>query len=66
MLRLGEIVKEFNLPVQSHISENVDEIKWVQAIFPEQKSYAEVQFYHKLNIKIYFWFCNELMGKNKV
>lgn len=39
----GALRKEFSdVYVQSHLSENVDEIKWVQELFPEQKGYLDV------------------------
>lgn len=39
---LGEMAKEYNVPVQSHLNENQDEIIWVKELFPESKSYASV------------------------
>ena len=33
---------------QSHISENVEEVKLVKELFPEAKSYTDV--YHKYNL----------------
>ncbi len=39
---LGELAKRYQLPVQSHLSENLEEVKWVQELHPESKSYAEV------------------------
>ena len=32
--RLGEIAARYDLPVQSHLSENVNEIKWVKELHP--------------------------------
>ena len=40
--RLGEIQKEHNLPVQSHLSENRREVEWVKELFPESGTYAAV------------------------
>lgn len=37
---LGQIRKERNLPVQSHMSENPAEIRFVHELFPEEKSYG--------------------------
>lgn len=41
MIKLGEIQREYNLPVQSHLSENKDEIKWVQELCPASKNYGD-------------------------
>lgn len=38
---LGEIQKEYNIPVQSHLSENLDEIEWVKELIPESKFYGD-------------------------
>ncbi|KAF3910479.1 hypothetical protein ABW20_dc0109397 [Dactylellina cionopaga] len=40
--KLGQLVKETNLPCQTHISENHNEIQLVKKLFPEYDSYAEV------------------------
>ncbi|WP_294374430.1 guanine deaminase [uncultured Clostridium sp.] len=39
---LGRVAHENNLPVQSHLSENVSEIQWVKELHPESKSYGHV------------------------
>lgn len=39
---LGSIAREYNAPIQSHINENLDEIKWVAYLFPNSKHYADV------------------------
>lgn len=39
---LGELAGEFGLPVQSHLSESIDEIKWVRELFPDCRRYWEV------------------------
>jgi len=41
MGKLGEIQKEFDLPVQSHLSENLKEIEWVAELCPGSKNYAD-------------------------
>lgn len=41
MIKLGEIQREYKLPVQSHLSENKDEIKWVQELCPNSKNYGD-------------------------
>lgn len=44
---LGELALTYQLPVQSHLSENVNEIAWVEELFPEIKEYHRVyQAYH--------------------
>ena len=41
MLRAcGELAKKYQLPVQSHLSENKDEIAWVQELEPESTCYG--------------------------
>lgn len=40
--KLGELAKEYNLPVQSHVDENVDEVKWVRKLFPNARNYLDV------------------------
>ena len=39
--RLGEIAKQYNLPVQSHLSENRDEIRLVHRLLPEVLTYGD-------------------------
>lgn len=39
---LGRLVEGQDLFVQTHMSENKNEISWVKELFPERKSYAEV------------------------
>lgn len=46
--QLGAIAKNNNLHIQSHISENPEEVKLVKELFPESKSYTDV--YHKYNL----------------
>lgn len=38
---LGKLVKEKGIPVQSHLSEGLDEIEWVKKLKPDIKCYAE-------------------------
>lgn len=40
--KLGELAKEYNIPVQSHVDENIDEVKWVSELFPNSKNYLGV------------------------
>jgi guanine deaminase len=42
MTRVGRISKERNAFVQSHLSENTDEVAMVRKLFPEASSYAEI------------------------
>ncbi|MDO4748153.1 MAG: amidohydrolase family protein [Eubacteriales bacterium] len=37
---LGELAKSFNIPAQSHLSENKDEIEWVKELCPDCTSYG--------------------------
>lgn len=39
---LGEIAEKQNLLVQTHLSENKDEIEWVKSLFPNCSSYTDV------------------------
>lgn len=41
LTKLGSLVQKYNLPVQSHLSENKSEIQWVQKLVPESKCYAD-------------------------
>lgn len=41
MIELREIQRAYNLPVQSHLSENPDEIKWVHELLPDAKFYGD-------------------------
>lgn len=42
MKKLAQLAKDRNLPIQSHISENLDEIAFTLEIFPGHNNYAEV------------------------
>ncbi|MBP3756972.1 MAG: amidohydrolase family protein [Prevotella sp.] len=37
----GELARKYQLPVQSHLSENTSEIAWVAELEPESKSYGD-------------------------
>ena len=41
MKNLSKIMIDYNLPVQSHLSENRSEVKWVKELMPKAKSYEE-------------------------
>ncbi len=38
---LGMLQKQYQLPLQSHLSENIEEIKWVQQLCPEADCYGD-------------------------
>jgi guanine deaminase len=38
---LGELSRKYNLPVQSHLSENLGEIEWVKELQPDAKFYGD-------------------------
>lgn len=76
MNQLGEVRKQFNLPVQSHLDENLSEIEYVKALEPWSKNYAETYVEshlfgqnHKC-IMAHSIFCNddelEVMKDNKI
>lgn len=41
MAQLGKIQKDYHLPVQSHLSENLGEISWVKELCPNTSFYGE-------------------------
>lgn len=48
MLGLGKLAKEYNVPIQSHLSENRKEIEFVKELHPESSGYADVYDKHGL------------------
>lgn len=50
---LGRLSIKYHVPVQSHLSENRDEVAWVKSLFPDNDSYSHV--YHQ----------NLLLGQEK-
>ena len=48
MRGLGELAKEYEVPVKSHLSENHGEIGWVSALHPESGRYTDVYYEHQL------------------
>jgi guanine deaminase len=42
MERIGKIAHERGAFIQSHLSENIDEIAWVRSLFPDLPSYAAI------------------------
>lgn len=45
---LGALQREYGLPVQSHLSENLSEINWVQELFPWSSCYGNVYEHYGL------------------
>ena len=45
---LGKLQKKYGLPVQSHLSENLSEIAWVQELFPWSSCYGNVYEHYGL------------------
>ncbi|KAF0546615.1 guanine deaminase [Gigaspora margarita] len=45
---LGEIAKKYNIPIQSHLSENTEEIATVSKLFPHLENYTSVYDHHNL------------------
>lgn len=48
MVGLGELQREYRLPVQSHLSENQGEIIWVGKLYPHAMSYGHAYHAHGL------------------
>ncbi|XP_061584911.1 guanine deaminase [Cololabis saira] len=48
LTQLGAVAKNNNLHIQSHISENIEEVELVKELFPASESYTDV--YHKCNL----------------
>lgn len=42
--KLGSLAVKYNVPVQSHLSENRDEVKWVKELHPDIKNYSNVYY----------------------
>lgn len=42
MAALGKLAEKYDIPVQSHLSENRDEIEWVKRLHPEFETYSDV------------------------
>jgi guanine deaminase len=39
---LGRMCEKYNVPVQSHLSENEGEIKWAKELYPDSKFYGDI------------------------
>lgn len=73
---LGKISKEYNLPIQSHLSENRSEVLWVKDLLTASKSYADAYHMfelfgeHNNTVMAHCVWCNDidmkLMEENKV
>src|SRR5699024_3907093 len=48
MKGLGELAVKYDLPVQSHLSENRSEVEWVSELHPDIRDYASV--YNEYNL----------------
>ncbi|KAG0244386.1 hypothetical protein B0O80DRAFT_448968 [Mortierella sp. GBAus27b] len=46
--QLGQLAKEYNLPIQSHLCENMNEIGFTMSLFPQSVNYTEVYNDHGL------------------
>lgn len=45
---LGDLALKYRLPVQSHLSENPEEVKWVQDLFETAENYSDVYLKNNL------------------
>ncbi|CAG8651547.1 15519_t:CDS:2 [Cetraspora pellucida] len=45
---LGEVAKKYEIPIQSHLSENTTEIAIVNQLFPQHEDYTTVYDHHNL------------------
>lgn len=76
MTGLGDLAREYNIKVQSHLSENRGEVGWVKELHPDLKNYASVYDEYGLfggNVPTVMAHCvwndqdeMDLMAKNKV
>lgn len=48
MERLSDLQKKYEIPVQSHLSENLSEIEWVKELQPEASCYGDAYRMHGL------------------
>ena len=48
LTELGKLANEEDLRIQTHIAENLNELKLVESLFPMHNSYAEVYDHHSL------------------
>ena len=45
---LGKLKEKYNVPIQTHISENLSEVEWVKELYPDSLNYLDV--YNKFNL----------------
>jgi len=45
---LGELAIKYNIPVQSHLSENPGEVEWVKNLYPKSPNYSTVYYENNL------------------
>jgi guanine deaminase len=45
---LGKLAQKYQVPIQSHLSENKDEIQWVKELHPDEPTYSHV--YHSFGL----------------
>lgn len=48
MTGLGILAEKYDLPIQSHVSENRDEVLWVKTLHPDIPSFSEIYDYYGL------------------
>ncbi|KAG0206782.1 hypothetical protein BGX28_001855 [Mortierella sp. GBA30] len=48
MTKLGQLAEEYNLPIQSHLCENLNEIDFTMSLFPNSVNYTAVYADHGL------------------
>lgn len=48
LYELGKLSKLTDLPIQTHLSENIDEINWVKDLFPQYENYTDVYYQNGL------------------
>ncbi|CAG8555036.1 1676_t:CDS:1 [Funneliformis caledonium] len=48
MSSIGSLAKKYDIPIQSHLSENLDEIEFISELFPNLPDYTTVYDHHGL------------------
>lgn len=38
----GQMAKDYDIPVQSHLNESLGEVEWIKELYPDSKSYSHV------------------------
>lgn len=58
MEALGKMAVKYDIPVQSHLDENLGEIAWVSELHPKRKTYAHVyEYFNQLNSRTLMAHC---------